>query len=244
MNDWQSVATLDRGPPLDEVWVWRISLAQSAERLAAWERNLSEAERGKAQRFVQEADRRRAVIGRSVLRQVLAAATGQPAEDLDLAADERGKPVLRGAPPHPGFNVSHSGDWVLVAVAGRGPVGVDVEQHRAVEYDRLVAQCFAPAERAAWQQLEAEDRPRGFFDGWARKEAVVKALGTGLGADLQGFVVPLEAAPNVPAAVKSGTPELADLRLWPLVVDPRHAAAVVAGPAVRRVCCWHLADES
>ncbi len=79
------------------------------------------------------------------------------------------------------FNLSHSRDWILIAVARGRVVGVDVERlaHEA-ELFSMAAQVFARHEVEAFEKLPPGERMEAFFRTWTRKEAILKATGEGL----------------------------------------------------------------
>jgi 4'-phosphopantetheinyl transferase len=175
-------APFTAGEPLLEagaidLWLIALSAPASAEDAAL----LDEAERARAERFVFERDRRRFVRAHAALRRVLAGYLAHDAADLRFAARPGGKPML-AAPGNRGidFNLSHSGDRALVAVAG-GPIGVDIECLRPVaDAKGLAGQHFTAAEAAALDAVGPDDRDRAFLVGWVRKEACLKAIGAGL----------------------------------------------------------------
>jgi 4'-phosphopantetheinyl transferase len=73
-------------------------------------------------------------------------------------------------------SISHSGDRIVVALTGAGPIGVDVERISPIEVDALASDVLAPFEKAS--------SARDFFVYWVRKESVVKATGDGIVAGL------------------------------------------------------------
>ena len=98
---------------------------------------------------------------------------------------------MQGLPVDINFNVSHSGNHGLIALAPEGRLGVDVEEctpHRNL--DTLIETVFTPDEQAELALIEGEERPRAFFRLWTVKEALVKAEGTGLSLDPSLFEVP------------------------------------------------------
>ena len=90
-----------------------------------------------------------------------------------------------------GFNLSHSGEHGLIALADSGRVGVDVEE-RIVRHDidGSIKTVFAPAEQHALEAARGEAKVRLFFRLWTLKEALIKALGTGFTLETSGFQVP------------------------------------------------------
>jgi 4'-phosphopantetheinyl transferase len=90
------------------------------------------------------------------------------------------------------FNLSHSGECTLVAVAQCGEVGVDLEcVRRLPDLEEMADCCFSAGERATFHALPANDRLKAFFNCWTRREAFVMALGDGLARPLDSFEVSL-----------------------------------------------------
>jgi len=177
--------------------VWRLDLGVGPEALAVHRACLSRDELARAARFRRAEDAARYVAARGALRRVLGDALGRPPAALAFAVGPYGKPRL--APPDDradlAFNVAHCEGVALIALARGAEIGVDVERIRpGVEVDRLAARLFSSAERRQLAALPPEAAYEAFFALWAAKEAVVKALGRGLFARLDGFDVRLDAA--------------------------------------------------
>lgn len=182
---------------------------------------LSADERARAARFRDARDGQRFASRRIWLRRLLAAETGETAASLRLAYSAHGQPSLADH-PQLFFSASHSAGWAMVAIADR-PVGCDLERCDPAKADRGVAdRFFSPAERAAMARLSGRAWLDGFFAAWTRKEAYVKAVGTGLSLPLDGFSVTL--APGAPVRVLDGAPGW-DLHAMP--APPSFAAALV-----------------
>ncbi|HET6882238.1 MAG TPA: 4'-phosphopantetheinyl transferase superfamily protein [Pirellulales bacterium] len=171
-----------------KVHVWRIATDRSYD-LPALRSVLSEDEIAKADRFRFENDRRRAVLRRAALRQILARYAGASPNELRFVYGPQGKPALDAAflPAELHFNLSFSGELALCAV-GRWPLGIDVERERQVENANLVAKHFFTAAEIALQDA-AGDPNRVFLRHWTRKEALIKATGSGLSVPLNSFDV-------------------------------------------------------
>ena len=152
--------------------------------MQAW---LCDAERQRAGRFRFARDRRRFIVARARLRQLLAARLGVRPESIELAYGKNGKPALA-----PGFadtdwrfNVSHCDDVAVYAFSPGREVGIDIEAIRAVrEAADIAARFFSRRENEAYRALAPRDKPLGFLRCWTRKEAFVKALGSGLSVRL------------------------------------------------------------
>jgi 4'-phosphopantetheinyl transferase len=158
--------------------VWRLAIGSvpTPAALAV----LDESERARAARFVFERDRVRFQAAHVGLRHILARYLGGAPAGLAFAEGLHGRPLLAGAPAGTlEFNLSHSGELALVAVARQGPLGVDVEALRPVpEWRELAERYFTPAECAAI--AAATDPQLAFLRCWARKEAALKSTGIGL----------------------------------------------------------------
>jgi len=145
---------------------------------------LSMQERERAARFVFEDDRRRYRLSHVALRVRLGGYLGSAPESLRFVAGPGGKPIIADH-AQCAFNLSHSGDVAAIAIAPRGDIGIDIECARAVaDAQAIVERHFAPAERQAWHALAPAQRDAAFLRGWTRKEACIKALGSGLATAL------------------------------------------------------------
>ncbi|HZS49449.1 MAG TPA: 4'-phosphopantetheinyl transferase superfamily protein [Bryobacterales bacterium] len=170
-----------RGPlklNVGEIHVWRANLDQHGGSLGALARMLDVEERRKAALFPLLRHRRRYIIARAALREILGRYLGVPPPGVMFRYGERGKPELGRGSLH--FSVSHSGQVAVFAISGAGPVGIDVEQIRD-GIDRTVARSFLSPEAA--RELDAlapHRRLQTFFKAWTRMEACTKACGWGI----------------------------------------------------------------
>lgn len=171
----------------DEVQVWLADLALPAERLAALAATLTVDEQERAARYRFPEHRDRYIAGRGLLRELLGAYLDRPAAALRFNQGAHGKPALCGVDAAAGlhFNLSHSGDRALYAVARR-ELGVDLEcLDRTVTYAAIAERVCTPREWAVFQVQPLERLPETFFTCWTRKEAIAKALGGGLASGLR-----------------------------------------------------------
>jgi 4'-phosphopantetheinyl transferase len=162
---------------------------------------LSQAESQRAQRFIREQDRRRFVVARARLRELLGARLGVRPRDVEFAYGAHGKPALApGGDPGLCFNVSHCGSLAVYGFAEGRAIGVDVEAVRAMrDQDDIARRFFSPRESAAYFAVAPLERPLAFFNCWTRKEAFIKAIGDGLHYPLDSFAVSLR--PDEPARI-------------------------------------------
>ncbi len=139
------------------------------------------------------------------------AAAGDGDRAVELRVDADGKPRLAVAPERLSFNLSHSGDLALVAIAPGGvEVGVDVERLRPRrDLVRLAERWLPAAEAAAVADAgEAELEPV-FYAAWTRHEARVKCTGTGIagptpGPEVAAFALPIDAGYAAAVAIDTG----------------------------------------
>lgn len=221
------------------VWACRTSLpAAVIDHLEAT--ILSPAERARAGRFRFDRDRRAHVVGRSLLRRLLAEVHGVPATGLDLRDGDHGKPSLDPPLDGVGFNLSHSGALVLVALAPGRTVGVDVEvAKRPSPHDEIASRVMSPRELELYLDLDDAGREAAFYRLWSIKEAVVKATGRGLTFPVRELDV--LATRRGPSGLPAFRREVvAEGRLWRVVeLDPGAAAAVAYdGERVRPRLGW------
>ncbi|WP_459855300.1 4'-phosphopantetheinyl transferase family protein [Humidesulfovibrio idahonensis] len=182
---------------------------------------MDQAEAKRAAAFVREVDRRRFVLAHAALRIILAAQTKTTPARIAYRFNAHGKPSLVQGGSE--FNLSHAGDWILVAVSVSGPVGIDVEPLRVLpDADALVERFFAPEERSAYLACSEPDRARAFFTLWTRKEAYAKALGQGLGLGFDAFAVGLDS----PARVLRPHVSSPDLDLWDIPAPKGYVGAL------------------
>ena len=166
---------------------------------AAWARRrgdvLSREEAERAARFVFPGLGEAWTGAHVLLREVLGCATLIPAADVRIRVGEFGKPSVDGVE----FSLSHTGSVVLIGL-GELPLGVDVEKIPEERTVDQVGPSFHPREAEELLGLPAEDRPEAFARVWVRKEALHKAIGTGLSRGISRDYVGTGTIPGTPVA--------------------------------------------
>jgi len=165
-----------------QVHVLAAPLDASANRLAELAQWLAPDEWQRAKRFHLERDSRRFIIGRGTLREILGGLLDVKPLSVVFSYGQFGKPSLAtpGAAHSLRFNLAHS-DSIAVYAFAKHELGVDIERIRALaEAEQIAARFFSPREAGRWRALPARLRSEAFFNCWTRKEAYLKAVGSGL----------------------------------------------------------------
>ena len=164
-------------PEPGSVDLWHFQIKEGslvdAENLA----RLSDDERVTASRFRLETQRLRYIANHATARKILASY----APGLTLRTTPYGKPYVGGpdVAKRLRFNMSHSGPLCVIAIAAQ-EIGVDVERVRSdIAVDEIAQMYFTPQELASLRRLPAQRQTHAFFACWTRKEALLKAHGTG-----------------------------------------------------------------
>jgi 4'-phosphopantetheinyl transferase len=180
--------------------VWRFPLDPPTAVFERFDATLSDDERRRAERFRAGHLRRRYIAGRGGLRAILAAYLDCPAEQVTFQYGPHGKPSLAFGTSFE-FNLTHSHELALCALTRVGRIGVDVEELRPMEEHgrKLIGRFFSEAEQGEFLSVPEAEQLASFFRAWTRKEAFLKAVGTGLATVLDSFDVTL--GPDVPPAL-------------------------------------------
>ena len=178
------------------VHVWSVQTQTSSDVAGRFEQVLVRDERNRASRFGTVHLQNSFVIARGTLRILLGSYMEVAPVSIEFKYGSKGKPTV-AAPKCIDFNVAHSGGLTLFAFTAGCDIGVDVEQIREVPDLLGIADRFFCSEEAAeLRSLTADQRARGFFHCWTRKEAYIKAIGAGLSAPLDSFRVTLQPSHN------------------------------------------------
>jgi len=218
-----------------EIHLWSSSVRQPEVLQKDLRRTLSPDEWKKAARFRFDEQRNAYIVAHGLLRLILSCYAEVEPERLEFVHGPRGKPALRGVPIH--FNMSHSKDVVVYAVAEEPKLGIDVEYIRSIPDVLAIArQFFSPVEYQDLLTLEEAQRSQGFFSCWTRKEAYIKAIGDGLYTPLDQFQVAVK--PKQPVALVSIQEDQRSASEWSLFdwkLSQRYACAVaICGSG------WHI----
>jgi len=146
---------------------------------------LSEKESVKSRRFRFPGDRMSYIAVHGLLRLMLGRYLGIPPETVDITYNEFGKPSVTGYSRQVFFNLSHSSGVSVLGFDPKNELGIDVERmHEEFEYESIVQLFFTKKEGRYIQHSKEESRKR-FYEIWTRKEAYLKAIGTGITENLR-----------------------------------------------------------
>jgi len=199
-------------------------------------------------------------VGRLLIRHLIHTKTRIPYQSIKLARTKEGKPYW--IPPKESdddkssvesvstvnFNVSHHSHWVILACESAHLVGCDVmsieitgKDQNQERFFQTLRSCFTKSE---WQIILEEaserDRLKQFFLFWTLKESFIKAIGIGLGFELQNaeFFYPSDSKPGVARKalcrlVLDGQAKYSEAPEWAFAhfsLDDDHVCAVALGP--------------
>jgi len=156
--------------------VWNLSCFEAVQ-------EISESEAKKAGRFHFKIHQDRYVKGRFMLRSVLGMYLDSDFYDQEFHANFYGKPALQKHPEDHSirFNISNSENICVCAFSQNSEIGIDIEKiHDLPDMDQIIAASFSDEEIRKIHSLSEPDLTRTFFQYWARKEALIKAMGMGL----------------------------------------------------------------
>jgi 4'-phosphopantetheinyl transferase len=150
---------------------------------------LGPSEQQHALTLVNESIKSRYVEIRARLRILLGDVLNTQPDKLRIPKTAYGKPYLRDY-PELSFNLSHTANKMVVAIANDCDLGIDIELCKArASLAGLVEKCFAEEEKHFWYQLADSEKTRAFYRFWTRKEAFVKAVGRGISLGLNRCVI-------------------------------------------------------
>ena len=211
-----------------EISVWQVRLDLDAQEVMKCAENLSGDELLRARRYRFEADRRRFVVARGLLRRRLAVQLNESPAALAFRYARSGKPYLDTGAAPVYFNVSHSEERALIATSGNCQLGVDIEYlNRPVECEKLARRFFTENECAALMNIPPARRKQAFLSCWTRKEAVAKALGDGLSMSFRQFEIAID-PDDAPRIIAPGDDRIDHCTLYDQAIETDYVASIAA----------------
>lgn len=146
---------------------------------------LTDTRRARLLRYLRQEDQARCLAAGLMLRRRFG-----PERAQSISVTPLGKPYL---PEGPHFNLSHSGNKVVLLVSEQ-EAGVDIEQ--IAPWCEAVARRVFSVREQDW--LRTQETDAGFYRLWTGKESIMKALGLGFQLPPESFEIhPNQSGPNV-----------------------------------------------
>lgn len=224
------------------LWCAKLDVLQDCvEQLA---QHLSLDEQKRAERFRFERHRRRFIVARGLLRDILACYANVSPRHFEFSYSERGKPELahHSMDKRLCFNISHSHELALYAITYEHRIGVDIEYtlNRKTDVEHLAKRFFLPHEYDVIRNTPPTHKHELFFKCWTIKEAYLKATGEGL-AGLEQVEISFAAGqPNGLLSIKQDSHAASRWSVYQLAIPKAGytAALVVEGRG------YHLTFDS
>lgn len=188
---------------------------------------LSAQEQKKAASFRQEQGRMHFIASRILLRRILNLYLCCPAKELSFQTGPHGKPYLcpqKNNFPKIHFNLSHSGEFVVLAFSPASPVGIDIETVRMkLRLETLVRRFFHPDEYSEFLRLDETSQKDFVFRRWTVREAFLKGIGSGLTISPDSFYVQ-----ELPAmfCIKKSQKDYSSWRIEPIPVPDGYYCSI------------------
>jgi 4'-phosphopantetheinyl transferase len=240
-----------RRPPIklsisrSELHIWRINLCNVNYQLKYLTSLLSSEEVKRSNRFIFEQDSYRYQVTHSMKRFILANYLDCNPQGLRFEVGSHGKPGLIKLqnPLKIQFNISHSRDLILIAITVEDSVGIDIEyQDKNISIESLGEIIFSSLEKKFFSALNSQqEKKEAFFCCWTRKEAYLKAIGTGLTLDLSSVSVDLNKKIASHDWLKISTHSQSEILPWKLFsldIDNDYVANAVATDFQKHLICY------
>ena len=174
-------------PDADQIHVFKTQFSEFSVSLEKLSATLGLNEQKRLQGIRSTTAKTRFVISRGVVRHLLSRVLCLPPQKIVIDIGSHGKPALSFPPSSPWrFNLSHSGDVLLVAISRNLEMGIDVERVRPLKNrEALVSRYFCRDEIIQLNKIPLHQRDEVFFQLWTKKEACLKMTGQGISGDLR-----------------------------------------------------------
>ncbi|MUH36570.1 4'-phosphopantetheinyl transferase superfamily protein [Zobellia amurskyensis] len=220
------------------IWFFRTSELHELDYLEF----LSQDELERRNRFKFEKDKKVYALARGLLRVLSGRYLKRDSAKVDFEYGEFGKPNYAHSTPLR-FNLSHSGDSIVIAFTDIGEVGVDVECIKSnFDIAKIAEGFFSSDETSSLLVFPEEKRAKAFFNCWTRKEAFIKAKGAGLSFDLNSFSVSI--TDDNPKLLRThwDSKEKDSWKLFSFENLEGYCSALCVSASVQKVSCFGLGD--
>lgn len=218
----------------NKVHVWKANLNISKKQLQKYKNVLSAAERLKFESYRFNKDKNKHIASRGILRHILSIYLDDDPKNIVFTYNQYGKPFLKynyNTKPL-FFSTSHSGNIALYAIARNQEVGIDLQQfNRNIDCDLVGSKCYSDLEIKIKNSLPKKQKEHFFYTCWVRKEAFIKAKGTGLSEPLNEFSVLVDK--KYPTRRISKIFRMNEINFWTIIdlfpEDKYYAAIAIEG---------------
>ncbi len=227
--------------PLNHVHLWLIDLADHRQNFDRLQHLLNDTETARAQRLLRPHVYERFVLARALLRQLLGHYLRCSPQEVHLQFSSYGKPSLDPSvhkmPLQ--FNISHSQDYVMVALTKQNELGVDIEYHKALnDFNGIIERVFSASEQTWLASLPEPSQQAAFFKVWTRKEALTKAMGLGLSLPFHEITVADGQAGDIPSEIRYPANHSTSWYIYDLPSIPQFSSALSLPKKVSHILCW------
>jgi 4'-phosphopantetheinyl transferase len=176
---------------------------------------------------------------RGALRLILGRYLQEHPVSLEFRRGTNGKPCLTGGELD--FNLSHSKNIVALAVARKSELGIDIEALRRIEHHNdIISRFFQTEERDRLAKTASTAFDEAFLRIWVRKEAALKAAGTGI---VDGLSVKVPVQQELQGASIDLEDHGGRFYLYDLASGPRRVAPLATRHRVERIIKKTLCDR-
>jgi 4'-phosphopantetheinyl transferase len=229
-----------------EIHAWLACLEKPPFIIQRLAKTLSSEEKKRASRYRFERDKNHFILSHGILRTLLGRYLSKNPDQLKFVFGDKGKPKLKHGigKQKIHFSVSTSGGMALYAFTRGHEIGVDIEKIRDMDDMELIAEhFFSEQEKAKLFALRKQERKAAFFNCWTRKEAYLKALGTGFSDPLDKFEVSL--TPGEPAKlleINGNSKKACQWTVFALDPSPDYVAAIAIQNRRFEMRMWQWED--
>ena len=232
-----------------KIHVWKIYLDYTRSETKNHSDLLSEQEYKKLNSFQFQKDRFCYSITHCMKRRILAHYLNESPEKLNFTLNKQGKPSIseRQNWLNIQFNISHSYQFILMALTIKDPIGIDIEYHdKNTPIDTVSKFICSPSEKHFLDKLpNQQEKTKAFFRCWTRKEAYLKATGFGLSDSLFNLSVDINEIPkNNWLKISKGKKEKnVAWKLFPLNIHKHYSAAIVCANYLKHLLLYSVEGD-
>lgn len=210
----------------NEIHIWLVDLETQLQNLKAYWSYLSKIEQSRAIKFRFESHKNNYIIRTGILRILLSNHLMCQPNEIEFEVGEFGKPKLNNSTLT--FNLSHSKSKALIALTQNIEIGIDLEYIDAsIDAKTIAIHFFSNDEMKQLYTLNNENLADEFFNIWSKKEAFIKAIGTGLTYPLDAFDVSLDTLEKKALTrIKNSTKEAQKWNLFSIKTFNNYAGAI------------------